>query len=64
MIVNVRPLPARNPTFAALVAISYMHASGEGLAEPYGAFIALAHKMRAGQADVFFCAEQIRHWRI
>lgn len=63
-IVSVRPLPARNPTFAALVAISYMQASGEGLAEPYGGFIDLAHEVRAGQADVFICAERIRHWRI
>ncbi|MBC2876497.1 MULTISPECIES: toxin Doc [Streptomyces] len=63
-IVSVRPLLARNPTFAALGAISSMQASGEGLAEPYGGFIDLAHAVRAGQADVFTCAEPIRHWRV
>nr|WP_202519070.1 toxin Doc [Streptomyces sp. SID1034] len=60
-IVSVRPLPARNPTFAALIAISYMQASGETLTEPYGGFIQLAHDVRAG-TDVFTCADTIRSW--
>ncbi|RCH64243.1 toxin Doc [Streptomyces sp. SDr-06] len=62
-IVSVRPLPARNPAFAALIAISYMRACGEGLVEPYGGFIDLAREVRAG-ADVFTCAERIRGWRL
>jgi hypothetical protein len=62
-IVSVRPLPARNPAFAALVAISYMQASGEGLAGPYGGFIDLAREVRATHADVYACAERIRSWR-
>jgi hypothetical protein len=63
-IVSVRPLPARNPTFAALVAIAYMQASGEGLAEPYGGFIELARDVRAGRADAYACAARIRGWRL
>ncbi|MGW1027716.1 toxin Doc [Streptomyces sp. NPDC002577] len=63
-IVSVRPLPARNPAFAAMVAISYMHASGKGLAPPYGGFIDLAKDVRAGRADVYACAELIRSWRV
>ncbi|OAH10247.1 ATP-binding protein [Streptomyces jeddahensis] len=63
-IVSVRPLPARNPAFAAMVAISYMHASGEGLAPPYGGFIDLAKEARAGHTNVYACAELIRSWRV
>lgn len=63
-IVSVRPLPARNALYAALIAVAYMAASGETVDAPYGALSALAADVRAGRADVYACADRIRSWTI
>jgi hypothetical protein len=63
-IVSVRPLPARNALYGALVAVAYMAASGEAVDAPYGALSDLAKQVRAGRADVYACADQIRRWRV
>jgi hypothetical protein len=63
-IVSVRPLPARNALYAALIAVAYMAASGEAVDPPYGALSELAADVRSGRADVYHCADRIRSWRI
>ncbi|MEU8976407.1 toxin Doc [Streptomyces monashensis] len=63
-IVSVRPLPARNALYGALVAVTYMAASGEAVDAPYGALSELAKEVRAGRADVYACADRIRRWRL
>lgn len=63
-IVSVRPLPARNALYGALIAVAYMAASGEAVDAPYGALSDLAKDVRGGRADVYVCAEHIRRWRV
>ncbi|MHA6757274.1 toxin Doc [Streptacidiphilus sp. PAMC 29251] len=63
-IVSVRPLPARNSLYGALIAVAYMAASGEAIDAPYGALSHLAAEVRAGGADVYACADRIRSWRV
>jgi hypothetical protein len=63
-IVSVRPLSARNALYGALIAVAYMAASGEAVDAPYGALSDLAKDIRAGRADVYVCADQIRGWRL
>ncbi|MFC5909259.1 toxin Doc [Streptacidiphilus monticola] len=63
-IVSVRPLPARNALYGALIAVAYMAASGEAVDAPYGALSELAKEVRAGSADVYACADRIRGWRV
>jgi len=63
-IVSVRPLPARNALYGALVAVAYMAASGEAVDAPYGALSELATDIRSGRADVYTCADRIRRWRL
>ncbi|GAA2991188.1 hypothetical protein Sfulv_01270 [Streptomyces fulvorobeus] len=63
-IIRLRPLPARNALFGTAVAVSYMHAAGEGIDAPYGALIDLAQDLDTGRTDAYGAADRIRSWRI
>ncbi|MEV0277020.1 toxin Doc [Streptomyces sp. NPDC050610] len=63
-LVLLKPLPAYNVRFACAVTISYMHASGEGLDDPYGELVELTKELAAGASDVFAAADRIRSWRL
>lgn len=63
-IAREEPLPARNSFFAALLAVEYMAASGEGIDVPYGLLPDLVAKVHAYDIDVYGCAEQLRAWRM
>jgi hypothetical protein len=62
-LIQLKPLPARNALFGSLIAVRYMDASGEPIAPPFAVMSELALEVRAGQADVFAVAEQLRSWR-
>ncbi len=63
-IAREEPLPARNSFFAALLAVEYLAACDEGIDAPYGHLPDLVAKVRAYEADVYACAEQLRAWRL
>jgi len=63
-IAREEPLPARNSFFAALLAVEYLAACDEGIDAPYGHLPDLVAKVRAYDADVYSCAEQLRSWRL
>ncbi|WP_326608273.1 toxin Doc [Streptomyces sp. NBC_01800] len=63
-LVRLQPLPYRNSLYACQVAAAYMHASGEGIASPYGALVELVRDIQSGKVNVYQAGDHIRSWRI
>ncbi|MEZ0095295.1 fic family toxin-antitoxin system, toxin component [Streptacidiphilus sp. EB129] len=61
-LVRVPALEFANEQFAAVVAASYLTASGEVVIAEAGQAVDLALRIRDGEADVRQCAEVIRTW--
>ncbi|MEW2526324.1 toxin Doc [Streptomyces sp. NPDC047071] len=63
-LVRLEPLPHRNSLYACQVAVSYMHACGEGIDPAYGALVELVRDIQGRKTTVYQAADRIRGWRL